>query len=187
MSFLLVFFFLTFFYVCFSPALIQKRLKKEKKTKRKLQEALEYESKRRDQAEQTLQQTTASEHAHTPNGEQTHATHTELHSWKNNLLEVWLPTITPSQHTHAHAGMSLECWYIAELYNRSTWSINHGRFRPTVSSAADPSFCIDYIRNCSSVGYPCIRHSLNTRGFFYFQEFSVEIGCRLLKGQFSQK
>ncbi|KAF7242002.1 hypothetical protein EYD10_11560, partial [Varanus komodoensis] len=37
-------------------AIIQKRLKKEKKAKRKLQEALEFETKRREQAEQTLKQ-----------------------------------------------------------------------------------------------------------------------------------
>lgn len=38
------------------PAIVQKRLKKEKKAKRKLQEALEFETKRREQAEQTLKQ-----------------------------------------------------------------------------------------------------------------------------------
>ncbi|EGW04465.1 Dachshund-like 1, partial [Cricetulus griseus] len=37
-------------------AIVQKRLKKEKKAKRKLQEALEFETKRREQAEQTLKQ-----------------------------------------------------------------------------------------------------------------------------------
>ncbi|XP_052354910.1 dachshund c [Oncorhynchus keta] len=43
--------------------LIQKRLKKEKKSKRKLQEALQFECKLRDHAEQTLQQTVASDRA----------------------------------------------------------------------------------------------------------------------------
>ncbi|XP_042168493.1 dachshund homolog 1-like [Oncorhynchus tshawytscha] len=43
--------------------LIQKRLKKEKKSKRKLQEALQFECKLRDHAEQTLQQTGASDRA----------------------------------------------------------------------------------------------------------------------------
>lgn len=40
-------------------ASIQKRLKKEKKAKRKLQEALEFESKRREQVEQALKQATS--------------------------------------------------------------------------------------------------------------------------------
>lgn len=42
-------------------ATIQKRLKKEKKAKRKLQEALEFESKRREQVEQALKQATSPE------------------------------------------------------------------------------------------------------------------------------
>lgn len=42
-------------------ATIQRRLKKEKKAKRRLQEALEYESKRRGQIEQALQQATSSD------------------------------------------------------------------------------------------------------------------------------
>ncbi|CAJ0930962.1 unnamed protein product [Ranitomeya imitator] len=42
-------------------AIIQKRLKKEKKAKRKLQEALEFETKRREQAEQALKQAASSE------------------------------------------------------------------------------------------------------------------------------
>lgn len=50
-------------------AIIQKRLKKEKKAKRKLQEALEYESKRREQAEQTLKQTSPTESLRSLNGE----------------------------------------------------------------------------------------------------------------------
>ncbi|XP_059588719.1 dachshund homolog 2 isoform X3 [Alligator mississippiensis] len=42
-----------------NEATIQKRLKKEKKAKRKLQEALEFESKRREQVEQALKQATS--------------------------------------------------------------------------------------------------------------------------------
>ena len=42
-------------------ATMQKRLKKEKKTKKKLQEALEFESKRREQVEQALKQATTSD------------------------------------------------------------------------------------------------------------------------------
>lgn len=38
----------------FPPVSIQKRLKKEKKAKRRLQEALDFESRRRQQAERTL-------------------------------------------------------------------------------------------------------------------------------------
>lgn len=44
-----------------SSATIQKRLKKEKKVKRKLQEALDFESKRREQVEQALKQATSPE------------------------------------------------------------------------------------------------------------------------------
>lgn len=40
---------------------MQKRLKKEKKAKRKLQEAFEFESKRREQVEQALKQTTTND------------------------------------------------------------------------------------------------------------------------------
>lgn len=50
------------------PATIQKRLKKEKKAKRKLQEALEFESKRREQVEQALQQATSTESLRVLNG-----------------------------------------------------------------------------------------------------------------------
>lgn len=42
-------------------ATMQKRLKKEKKAKRKLQEALEFESKHREQVEQALKQATNSD------------------------------------------------------------------------------------------------------------------------------
>lgn len=43
-----------------SPASIQKRLKKEKKAKRKLQEALEFESKRRERVEDALKHSSSS-------------------------------------------------------------------------------------------------------------------------------
>lgn len=56
-------------FVSFNAAIIQKRLKKEKKAKRKLQEALEYESKRREQAEQSLKQTSPTESLRSLNGE----------------------------------------------------------------------------------------------------------------------
>ena len=54
-------------------AIIQKRLKKEKKAKRKLQEALEYESKRREQAEQTLKQPSPSDSMRSLNGQMSHS------------------------------------------------------------------------------------------------------------------
>lgn len=54
------------------PAIIQKRLKKEKKAKRKLQEALEYESKRREQVEQTLKQPSPSDSMRSLNGQTLH-------------------------------------------------------------------------------------------------------------------
>ncbi len=54
-------------------AIIQKRLKKEKKAKRKLQEALEYESKRREQAEQTLKQPSPSDSMRSLNGQMLHS------------------------------------------------------------------------------------------------------------------
>lgn len=47
--------------LCPCAATIQKRLKKEKKAKRKLQEALEFESKRREQVEQALKTATSPE------------------------------------------------------------------------------------------------------------------------------
>uniref|UniRef100_A0A3B1KFJ9 Dachshund a n=1 Tax=Astyanax mexicanus TaxID=7994 RepID=A0A3B1KFJ9_ASTMX len=51
-----------FFQICLDlHTTIQKRLKKEKKAKRKLQEALEFESKRREQVEQALKQATSPE------------------------------------------------------------------------------------------------------------------------------
>lgn len=53
-------------------AIIQKRLKKEKKAKRKLQEALEYESKRREQVEQTLKQPSPSDSMRSLNGQTLH-------------------------------------------------------------------------------------------------------------------
>lgn len=54
----------------FSPttAIIQKRLKKEKKAKRKLQEALEFETKRREQAEQALKQAASTDNLRVLNG-----------------------------------------------------------------------------------------------------------------------
>lgn len=60
---------LAFFVCVLCSAIIQKRLKKEKKAKRKLQEALEYESKRREQAEQSLKQTSPTESLRSLNGE----------------------------------------------------------------------------------------------------------------------
>lgn len=49
-------------------AIVQKRLKKEKKAKRKLQEALEFETKRREQAEQTLKQAASTDSLRVLNG-----------------------------------------------------------------------------------------------------------------------
>jgi len=59
-------------------AIIQKRLKKEKKAKRKLQEALEYESKRREQVEQTLKQTSPTESLRSLNGETTYLSNADI-------------------------------------------------------------------------------------------------------------
>lgn len=56
---------LTLIYI---SATIQKRLKKEKKAKRKLQEALEFESKRREQVEQALKQATSGDGLRMLNG-----------------------------------------------------------------------------------------------------------------------
>ena len=53
-------------------AIVQKRLKKEKKAKRKLQEALEFETKRREQAEQTLKQAASTDSLRVLNGERLH-------------------------------------------------------------------------------------------------------------------
>lgn len=54
--------------IFFFLAIIQKRLKKEKKAKRKLQEALEFETKRREQAEQTLKQAASTDSLRVLNG-----------------------------------------------------------------------------------------------------------------------
>lgn len=59
-------------------AIIQKRLKKEKKAKRKLQEALEYESKRREQVEQTLKQPSPSDSMRSLNGQDPPLTHSDF-------------------------------------------------------------------------------------------------------------
>ena len=67
-------------------AIIQKRLKKEKKAKRKLQEALEYESKRREQAEQTLKQPSPADSMRSLNGQ------TTLHAaTAPQLCSVYMP------------------------------------------------------------------------------------------------
>lgn len=58
-----------FFFNPPTTAIIQKRLKKEKKAKRKLQEALEFETKRREQAEQALKQAASTDNLRVLNGE----------------------------------------------------------------------------------------------------------------------
>lgn len=62
------------------PASIQKRLKKEKKAKRKLQEALEFESKRRERVEDALKHSSSS----SPSPEPLHAANNN--NKKNGLL-----------------------------------------------------------------------------------------------------
>lgn len=57
-----------FLHCIYISATIQKRLKKEKKAKRKLQEALEFESKRREQVEQALKQATSGDGLRMLNG-----------------------------------------------------------------------------------------------------------------------
>lgn len=61
-------------------AIVQKRLKKEKKAKRKLQEALEFETKRREQAEQTLKQAASTDSLRVLNGKRGH-----LYAWLSNF------------------------------------------------------------------------------------------------------
>ena len=61
-------------------AIVQKRLKKEKKAKRKLQEALEFETKRREQAEQTLKQATSTDSLRVLNGKRMC-----LYAWLTNF------------------------------------------------------------------------------------------------------
>lgn len=58
-----------------SSASIQKRLKKEKKAKRKLQEALEFESKRRERVEDALKNSSSSSPSPEP-----------LHAASNNIM-----------------------------------------------------------------------------------------------------
>lgn len=61
-------------------AIVQKRLKKEKKAKRKLQEALEFETKRREQAEQTLKQAASTDSLRVLNGKRVY-----LYAWLTNF------------------------------------------------------------------------------------------------------
>lgn len=63
------------------PASIQKRLKKEKKAKRKLQEALEFESKRRERVEDALKHSSSS----SPSPEPLHAANNNNNK-KNGLF-----------------------------------------------------------------------------------------------------
>lgn len=67
---------------CVSTASIQKRLKKEKKAKRKLQEALEFESKRRERVEDALKHSSSSspfpEPLHANNNNNNGMTHHEV-------------------------------------------------------------------------------------------------------------
>lgn len=62
-----------------SSASIQKRLKKEKKAKRKLQEALEFESKRRERVEDALKHSSSS----SPSPEPLHPTNNNTKNGKN--------------------------------------------------------------------------------------------------------
>jgi len=74
-------------------AIIQKRLKKEKKAKRKLQEALEYESKRREQVEQTLKQTSPTESLRSLNGETTYLSNADILQFVKGCIFaiMWIP------------------------------------------------------------------------------------------------
>lgn len=67
-------------YLHFLLAIVQKRLKKEKKAKRKLQEALEFETKRREQAEQTLKQAASTDSLRVLNGKRV-----PLYAWLTNF------------------------------------------------------------------------------------------------------
>lgn len=68
---------------CLSPsASIQKRLKKEKKAKRKLQEALEFESKRRERVEDALKHSSSS----SPSPEPLHATNNNTNNGTTGCL-----------------------------------------------------------------------------------------------------
>lgn len=69
-------------------AIVQKRLKKEKKAKRKLQEALEFETKRREQAEQTLKQAASTDSLRVLNGKRMC-----LYAWLTNFLCEYSNTI----------------------------------------------------------------------------------------------
>ena len=80
-------------------AIVQKRLKKEKKAKRKLQEALEFETKRREQAEQTLKQAASTDSLRVLNGERLH-------------LYVWL-TVFCFEYSKGNLGMCF--WFCVFL------------------------------------------------------------------------
>lgn len=69
-----------------STASIQKRLKKEKKAKRKLQEALEFESKRRERVEDALKHSSSS----SPSPEPLHANNNNNNNGMrhNKLMQI---------------------------------------------------------------------------------------------------
>ena len=89
-----------FFGLIGSSAIIQKRLKKEKKAKRKLQEALEYESKRREHVEHTLKQTSPSDSLRSLNG----GTYTHTHTHINTCTQMY--TLA---HTHTNPQIHITC------------------------------------------------------------------------------
>lgn len=70
-------------------ASIQKRLKKEKKAKRKLQEALEFESKRRERVEDALKHSSSS----SPSPEPLHAANNNNNGTTGCLLVCLLPVV----------------------------------------------------------------------------------------------
>ena len=85
--------------------LIQKRLKKEKKTKRRLQEALEVETKLRDQAEQTLHHTGGIDGLTQQHGTIHQSTLTHTHQHGTHMLRYTHAAVhtyiqTTAQYTH---------------------------------------------------------------------------------------
>lgn len=77
-------------------ASIQKRLKKEKKAKRKLQEALEFESKRRERVEDALKHSSSS----SPSPEPLHAANNNTNSGTTGCLLVCLLPFCLTSRSH---------------------------------------------------------------------------------------
>lgn len=92
-------------------AIVQKRLKKEKKAKRKLQEALEFETKRREQAEQTLKQAASTDSLRVLNGKRMC-----LYGWLTNFHCEY-----SKRNLNVFVGLCFYGWWFIKLFLKAWW------------------------------------------------------------------